>query len=74
MKTKITFLLVGLLLAFQTATAATATFNVTVPNDGGSDNHTAKTRPTVFAHTRSKGFGEIKIDIYRTWQYLVLEN
>lgn len=39
MKTKITFLLVGLLLAFQTATAATATFNVTVPNDGGSDNH-----------------------------------
>lgn len=39
MKTKFTFLLIGLLLAFQAATAATATFNVTVPNDGGSDNH-----------------------------------
>ena len=39
MKTKFTFLLIGMLLAFQAATAATATFNVTVPNDGGSDNH-----------------------------------
>ncbi len=39
MKTRFTFLLIGLLLAFQAATAATATFNVTVPNDGGSDNH-----------------------------------
>ena len=41
MKTKFTFssLLIGLLFAFQYATAATATFNVTVPNDGGSDGH-----------------------------------
>ncbi len=41
MKTKFTFamMLLSLLTVFQFASAATATFNVTVPNDQGSDGH-----------------------------------
>jgi hypothetical protein len=41
MKTKFTFsmLLLALATVFQFASAATATFNVTVPNDGGTDGH-----------------------------------
>lgn len=41
MKTKFTFsmILLSLLTVFQFASAATATFNVTVPNDGGADGH-----------------------------------
>ncbi|HEY5591218.1 MAG TPA: hypothetical protein VIK55_09395 [Paludibacter sp.] len=41
MKTKFTYamLLLSLLTVFQFASAATATFNVTVPNDGGTDGH-----------------------------------
>lgn len=41
MKTKFTLamLLLSLLTVFQFASAATATFNVTVPNDGSSDGH-----------------------------------
>ena len=41
MKTKFTFamMLLSLLTVFQFASAATATFTVTVPNDGGSDGH-----------------------------------
>ena len=41
MKTKFTFsmLLLALATVFQFASAATATFNVTVPNDNGSDGH-----------------------------------
>jgi len=41
MKTKFTFsmLLLSFATVFQFASAATATFNVTVPNDGGTDGH-----------------------------------
>ncbi|MEI6753553.1 MAG: hypothetical protein WCK78_10320 [Paludibacter sp.] len=41
MKTKFTFsmLLLALATVFQFASAATAVFNVTVPNDGGTDGH-----------------------------------